>query len=164
MEDKKTCHECWQYHDYCKECDRGGCYWFFNHPSPALAESCEAFNNRYRENRKDRDEHAELMPKLEVFFEFLMGEGVPDGFSLKHKPKLTARKAFTVIYVLQEYLHILPDSFEQCSECLSLYDSEREGYYLDDQYDTEDGKTLPKKYWGHYCSDSCRPDIKCNLA
>lgn len=164
MPKNRKCHECWQYADFCKECGLGHCYWFTEKKAPTVARACEAFNHRYREQRKHRDEHAELMPKLEEFYEFLQGKTVPDKFHLTNKPKLSANEAFTVIYVMQEYLHLLPDSIEQCQECLQLYDSDCEGYYLDDQYELENGKTLPKKYWGWYCSDSCYPNIECHLA
>lgn len=101
------------------------------------------------------------MPLLEEFYEFLQKKKVPGGFHLSHLPKLTAKQAFTVIYVMQEYLHILPDNFEQCQDCLRLYDSDSEGYCLGDQYDLGK-KTLPKKYWGHYC-DNCVPNIDFQL-
>ncbi len=94
----------------------------------------------------------EMFSLVEEFYDFLQGISVPEGYNLKHKPKLTAEKAFTVIYVLQEYLHILPDSIEKCDKCDCLFDSCSEGYILDDQHGLN-GKVLLKKYWGFYCEE-----------
>lgn len=66
---------------------------------------------------------------VDKFHSFLMGGKPPEGFVLKQRPKLTARKAFAIIYVLQEHFHAIPDSFEMCSHCTRIYDSEREGHY-----------------------------------
>lgn len=40
---------------------------------------------------------------------------------------MTDEQAFLVIYVLQEVYGIIPDTYEQCSHCGKLYDSEDEG-------------------------------------
>ncbi|MFW6030504.1 MAG: hypothetical protein ACOCRO_09680 [Halanaerobiales bacterium] len=47
-------------------------------------------------------------------------------------------EAFEVIYYLQEVLHIIPDKFEMCSECGSIYDTDCGGYFS-------------KKAGKHYC-------------
>ncbi len=154
---KRTCHDCWQYSEHCDKCDKGICYWFISHPKPSLANDCEAFNDRYREQRKHRDENEELMPLLEGFYDFLQKKFVPEGYRLSSLPKLTQKQAFTVIYVMQEYLHVIPDSFEACDGCGELFDSYSEGYYLDDEYKLN-GKKLPKKFWGHWC-DNCVPEV-----
>jgi len=85
----------------------------------------------------------DIFSKVEEFYDFLQKKSVPKGYKLKHKPKLTARQAFAVIYVLQEFLQVLPDNIEKCDKCGVLFDRDREGYILDDQYDLN-GKTLPK--------------------
>ena len=99
--------------------------------------------------------------KVEVLHHFLTGYKQPDGVTGK-MPKLNERMAFAVIWFLQEVLHCLPDNIAQCGKCLELYDSHSEGYYLDDQYKLN-GNTLPKKYYGHYCSDKCAPDVEFEL-
>jgi len=157
MTDKiKSYNQCHQYNQFCEKCELGWCYWFSCRKSPLCADDCKAFNS-FSEVRKHRDENAEIFPKVVEFYEFLQGISVPERFTLKHKPKLSAKKAFTIIYTLQEHLHILPDCFEKCEGCDMLFDSEREGLMLDDQYELN-GKTLPKKYWGNWC-DSCVPNI-----
>jgi len=56
---------------------------------------------------------------------------------LKNKIKLNNKKAFKVIYYLQEYFKwddengtnygLLPDTFEQCQKCKDIYDSSNSG-------------------------------------
>jgi len=56
---------------------------------------------------------------------------------LKNKIKLNNKKAFKVIYYLQEYFKwddengtnygLLPDTFEQCQKCKDIYDSSFDG-------------------------------------
>ncbi len=98
--------------------------------------------------------------KINILYEYLKGEKLPDGVYCK-MPKLTASKAFSVIWFLQEIMHCLPDNIEQCRRCKSLFDADSEGRILDDQYGLGKG-TLPKKYWGHWC-DSCTPCVDFKL-
>ncbi len=111
----------------------------------------------------DTEDAEEMLPKVVEFYDYLRGVSVPDGFCLtKNRPKLSCKKAFQIIYVLQEGLHVLPDTIELCQNCYDLFNSESEGYYLDDQYRL--GKrVLPKKYWGHWCN-GCAPDVDFYLA
>ena len=93
------------------------------------------------------------------FYDFLQGK-VPEGMTVKKPPKLSQEQAFTVIWFLQEHLCVLPDNFEQCSTCHVIYNSDFEGFYLDCGYDDREltnGKPIPKKYVGAYCSDICCP-------
>ena len=94
--------------------------------------------------------------KIEVLYQYLLGIKRPEGVICK-MPKLSPNRAFTVIWFLQEIMHCLPDNIEQCQECKELFDADSEGHYLDDEYRL-DGKTLPKKYWGHWC-DGCVPNV-----
>ena len=97
------------------------------------------------------------LDQTKELFDFLQGNFCPKGYVLTHKPKLGPQKAFTVIYVLQEYFHIIPDHYEMCQSCHALFDRECEGYYLSDEY-TLKGKPLPKKYRGFWC-DNCVPCV-----
>jgi len=47
-------------------------------------------------------------------------------FLTKNK-KLSSKKAFDIIYYLQEQLEILPDRFEKCTSCKEMYDSHQQG-------------------------------------
>ncbi len=58
--------------------------------------------------------------------------------------KLNSKKAFRVIYYLQEHLPVFPDHIEQCSVCGELYDSYSAGHHSE----------LTSKF---YCSESCEP-------
>jgi hypothetical protein len=67
---------------------------------------------------------------IDEFYRFLQGN-VPDGIRLQrgHKPKLSEKKAFAIIWYLQEHLPILPDTIERCDKCGELYDSYSSGYH-----------------------------------
>ena len=67
---------------------------------------------------------------IQELFDFLQGE-VPDGIYFKrgHIPKLSRKKAFSVIYYLQEHLPVFPDYIELCWNCERLFDTEEEGIY-----------------------------------
>jgi len=67
---------------------------------------------------------------VDEFYEFLQGN-IPEGIYLaRHsKPKLTQKKAFAIIWYLQEHFCILPDNIERCDYCGGLYDSNSEGGY-----------------------------------
>lgn len=58
--------------------------------------------------------------------------------------KLSKKKAFSIIYYLQEYFPLLPDHIEQCDVCGELYDSYSQGHHSD----------LTGKF---YCSEYCEP-------
>lgn len=76
-------------------------------------------------NREDTD-----LEWINEFYRFLQGE-TPEGMSLGYgsKLKLTKRKAFAIIWYLQEHFCLLPDHIEQCSDCGELYDSHSSGYH-----------------------------------
>ena len=63
--------------------------------------------------------------QVEELYQFLQGE-IPKGIICK-SPHLSQRKAFTIIWFLQEHLRIIPDVFERCVRCGELFDSSREG-------------------------------------
>jgi len=67
---------------------------------------------------------------IEEFYEFLQGE-IPEGIHLLrgHKPQLSQKKAFAIIWYLQEHFSILPDHIERCDNCGSLFDQDGEGIY-----------------------------------
>jgi len=66
------------------------------------------------------------LEQTENLYRFLQGQ-VPDCLTLETPPALTKGQAFSVIYYLQEILHIIPDKYEKCRECGDLFDSELEG-------------------------------------
>lgn len=67
---------------------------------------------------------------VEEFYKFLQGE-IPDSIRLPrgHKPQLSQKKAFSIIWYLQEHFPILPDHIEQCDSCGSLFDEHIEGIH-----------------------------------
>lgn len=67
---------------------------------------------------------------IEEFYDFLQGE-IPQGIHLRrgHKPKMSQKKAFSIIYYLQEHFPLLPDTFERCDNCGGLFDVNSGGLY-----------------------------------
>jgi hypothetical protein len=80
------------------------------------------------------------LEKVEELYRFLQGDEI-EGIHCKSMPRLSQRKAFSVIYFLQEHMNLVPDRFECCVRCGDLYDDHSEGHY-----DEKTGR--------HYCS-SC---------
>lgn len=103
------------------------------------------------------DNYISKLNKVKELFNYLTDKEIPGGILVKSRPKLSLNKAWNLIWFLQEVTHCLPDYIERCDRCGELYDSESEGFWLDDQYEIK-GKTLPKKYWGSYC-DGCAPNV-----
>jgi len=67
---------------------------------------------------------------MQEFFDFLQGD-IPEWLHLSrgHIPKMSAKKAFSIIYYLQEHLSVFPDSIELCWNCGELFDTESEGLH-----------------------------------
>lgn len=107
------------------------------------------------------DEYTSIKDRVTVLYDYLAEGRLPDGVKC-FQPKMSRKHAFSVIWFLQEIIHCLPDHIEQCDGCSDLFDTDSEGYCLDDQYELA-GKTLPKKYWGHWCN-SCVPNVEFALA
>ena len=77
-------------------------------------------------NRTDSD-----VEKLSEFYRFLTGEEMPSGIKMKRgtAPIMTEKKAFAVIWYLQEHLPVFPDHIERCDSCGEIFDSWSEGLY-----------------------------------
>jgi len=72
---------------------------------------------------------------VEEFFGFLKGR-TPDNINLRrgHIPKMSEKKAFSIIWYLQGHFRILPDNIEKCSNCLELYDANSGGLYWESKF------------------------------
>ena len=70
---------------------------------------------------------------VEKLYKYLQGE-VPKNLTIKCPVKLSSRKAFQVIYYLQEIMLILPDCYERCITCGDLFDSDNEGNFPHCEY------------------------------
>lgn len=66
---------------------------------------------------------------FEILYKFLQGEP-PEGVKA-YNPRLSARKAFSVIWFLQEITGVLPDNIDRCCSCDDLFDSDREGFHVE---------------------------------
>lgn len=102
-------------------------------------------NHTYDNVRKDWND----LEWINEFYSFLQGE-MPEGTTISngHKPKMSSKKANTIIWYLQEHLRILPDNIEKCSSCDELYDSNSGGIYWETK-----GK--------HYCA-GCSDQVPYN--
>lgn len=88
----------------------------------------------------DRDDKLDI-DWIEDFFEFLKGEDNGGIVSPRgHLPKMSHKKAFSIIYYLQEILSVFPENIEKCSNCNSLFDTNHGGLYWESK-----GK--------HYCGN-----------
>lgn len=85
------------------------------------------------------------LEQVEEFMQMLTGGDLSDGMRMPDQPQLTDRQAFSVVYYLQERLHLVPDNFEQCEFCKGIFDVDCSGHYID----TEDS---PADYGGWYDS------------
>lgn len=84
------------------------------------------------ETKKPEFEMKITLEQIEELYKFLQGE-VPEGINMKPCPKLSERRAFDVIWFLQEWMGILPDNYERCVSCGSLYDIHDSGGYRKDR-------------------------------
>ena len=80
------------------------------------------------------------MEWVKEFYEWLQKEPAEN---ITTKPiGLSPKKAFEVIYYLQEQFPLLPDKIEKCDVCNELFDSYSQGHSCEAK-----GK--------HFCSDGC---------
>lgn len=144
----------------CKGRMQDGVYNCYGNYDSSMCFDCKF--NATSEAKEKNNNFVNYKDKFDVLYDYLRGVKLPDGVHCK-MPKLSANKAFGVIWFLQEIMHCLPDNIEQCKVCKELFDTDSSGYCLDDQYEVN-GKALPKKYWGHFCGDYCAPVVEFTLA
>lgn len=81
---------------------------------------------------KNNDKRTDTdIEKVREFYRFLIGEEIPSNISIQsgRRPKMSEKKAFSIIWYLQEHLSVFPDHIERCDICGSLYDTDSEGIY-----------------------------------
>ncbi len=79
-------------------------------------------------NVKDGSGKEITIEDIEKLYYFLQGE-LPKDITMTNRPKLSERKAFKIIWFLQEEMNLLPDKFERCCRCGRIYDSWKEGHH-----------------------------------
>jgi len=97
----------------------------------------------------DREINRKEMKRINTLYEYLQGN-LPNGVTC-YAPKLSKKKAFSVIWFLQEVINCLPQKFECCSICGDIYDSESEGHHSD---------LTGKSYCGN-CFENDAPVTRC---
>ena len=95
------------------------------------------------------------LDEVKVFFAWLQGTPYKN-MSLSSQPRLSPEEAFSIIYVLQEELHLIPDTIEMCLKCKELFDTKTEGRYIDEDSLDYAGNTYDEADYGNYC-DNCEP-------
>lgn len=83
------------------------------------------------QNHHDTDrEYWSDLEWINEFYGFLKGE-LPEEISTTrgYEPKMSEKKAYSIIWYLQEHLRILPANIERCNICGELYNSDSEGIY-----------------------------------
>lgn len=67
---------------------------------------------------------------IQEFYDFLQGE-CPKSIHLGRgrQPKMSQKKAFAIIWYLQEHFPILPYNIEKCGNCGELFDYDGGGLY-----------------------------------
>lgn len=131
------------------------CYGNIDH---SLCYDC--IHNSESDSKEKQKRFIDYRDKIDILYKYLQGLELPEGVHCR-MPKLSGKKAFSVIWFLQEIMHCLPSNIEQCDVCKDLFDTDSSGAHLDDQYELN-GKTLPKRYWGHFC-EYCIPNIDFDL-
>jgi hypothetical protein len=76
------------------------------------------------------------LEQMEELYDFLSVGTLPESVGVPNPPKLGPDLAFTIIWFLQEHMHVLPDRFECCHDCGSIFDSHAQG-----DYNEETGKS-----------------------
>lgn len=81
--------------------------------------------------RKNNDDRTDTdLEWVDEFYRFLQGD-IPKNISIGrgHKPKMSQKKANTIIWYLQEHFPILPENIERCDTCGELFDRHSSGIY-----------------------------------
>lgn len=74
------------------------------------------------------------MAAAEAMWDFLVAGNPPNGFVLPEWKPLEPRQAMTIIYVIQEFLGALPDTWDMCSNCKRFFNTEPEFYIGDEKF------------------------------
>jgi len=81
---------------------------------------------------------------------------MPDGIHGCPSPKLSKRKAWSVIWLLSVHpdladISSMPDHVEICDDCGAIYDTNAEGCYCGDASDCKEYGVNAKAKWKHLC-------------
>ena len=106
------------------------------------------------------------LEQIQGFFDALTTGEPPGGFKLPDLPKLLKKQAFTVVYLLQARLGIVPDHYEMCGICNELFDSEQSGHILDGDTEMTEWyeslgitQNMLDAASGFFCSDECEGEF-----
>ncbi|MCG3207266.1 MAG: hypothetical protein FOGNACKC_00866 [Anaerolineae bacterium] len=109
--------------------------------------------------------------QIQEFMDMLTGGEVPEGMQMEDQPELSYKQAFSVIWYLQEHLRVLPDKFEMCDVCNTIFDNDSEGYIISDDSAEDDwykeigvSAEMVKAHEGaRFCNEGCERRFWRNL-
>jgi hypothetical protein len=78
------------------------------------------------------EENKVTLEQVDKLYSFLQGE-LPEGCYC-NPPKMSSRKAFTIIWFIQEFLRVIPETYERCTRCGNLFDTYNSGGNIRDRY------------------------------
>ena len=101
--------------------------------------------------------------QINELMDMLTGEKLPAGMVMPGQPCLSSREAFSVIWFLQEHIPVLPDRYEQCCVCLTIFDRDHGGCFIDwtdgvSSWRQQMGVTremLKENTGAQFCSEEC---------
>ena len=101
------------------------------------------------------------LEEVQELYDFLKGH-LPKEITMKDPPQLSPELAFSIVWFLQEHMGIIPDKFERCSVCNSIYDADDGGIYSGDNLEemkelNEVGYNFKKIDVGKHFCGSCSP-------
>ncbi len=76
--------------------------------------------------------------RIKELYDFLVSGTLPEGVTVGRWRKLSPSGAMTLIWFLQEITHVLPDNFEQCVDCKSVFNDDKEGEHIGDDLFCDD--------------------------
>jgi len=97
-----------------------------------------------------------LLEKINKFVDYLRGEEIPDG-CLIESPKLSQEQAENIVYMMQMFLEVIPDSYDVCANCGCVYDSYEQGNY---HYCEECDNKYCEEYYKADCDDKAALNCK----
>jgi hypothetical protein len=105
------------------------------------------------------------LEQIQEFYDMLTGGSLPEGMLMSSQPQLSGESAFSVIWFLQEHMHVFDARFERCHSCDTIFDAHESGTTVSDEdsFDDDDWykehgiseKAVEFHYGNSYCSEQC---------
>lgn len=86
--------------------------------------------NYQLEWKQEEERRQHELKMVARFHAFLQGT-IPKGYTVTKIKRMNPDQAMAVVWFLQEGCHLIPDNYEMCHECKTIYDSNGEGVYME---------------------------------